>query len=327
MLRNLMVAGLALGALAACGRTENSRGGPPPPAPPPPPMAAPMAKMAAEATRTLTSAVSEDQPSGGQPPQNDPDKPPQNQNPNQPADSRQIAYTYTYAFAVPTGNLEGLLKAHQTSCENAGPAKCYIVSSNISGLGQDSASGQLVIKGSREWIDSFKKDMGDSLKAFGATLDSNNSTAEDLTVEMIDTTARLNSTKTLRDRLNALLKDRPGKLSDLLEIEQELARVQAEIDSTESVLAAMKLRVAMSTLTLNYQPKYSAVSESIWRPLSDAFSGFLPNVVGSLAAIVEFISGTLLWIVLIVAVVWLGLWRLRRRKPKPAPAASPAKAP
>ena len=139
---------------------------------------------------------------------------------------------------------------------------------------------------------------------------------------MVDTGARLNSAKTLRDRLQKLLAERPGKLADLIEIERELARVQAEIDATESVLAAMRLRVAMSDLTLTYQARYTAASESIWRPLGDAFQGFLPSVVLSLAAIVEFISATLLWILLLGAVAaGLGwLWRRRRARRKGAAA-------
>jgi hypothetical protein len=321
MLRSLMIGGLALVALSACGQSNNSDGyargeasmASPPSPPPPPPMAAPAPEMAAMKvaadSMTRERTIDQEQQGGGGPQQN-------GQPPVDPNAARQIAYTYFYGFRVPTGNMEGLLNAHKAACEQAGVAKCYVVNSNISGLGEDSANGQLVIKGSREWIDSFKASMEDSLKKFGAELDSNNSSAEDLTVQILDTSARLNSTKTLRDRLQALLKDRPGRLSDLLDIERELARVQAEIDSTESILAAMKLRVSMSTLTLNYQAKYSAVSESIWRPLGDAFSGFLPNVVASLAGIVEFISSVLLWLVLGGAVIWLVLWRWRRGRAK-----------
>lgn len=324
MLRKWMMAGLAVATLAACGEAGN-RGGDGYAAsemsagPPPPPPAPAMAMMKADMDVATRVQIVEEQ-QGGQPGQ-------PGQQPVDPGDSRQIAYTYSYAFKVPTGNMEGLLNAHKASCENAGSSKCYVVNSSISGLGEDYASGQLVIKGSREWVDSFKASMGDSLKAFDAELDSNNSTAEDLTVQILDTTATLNSAKTLRDRLQELLRDRPGRLSDLLEIERELARVQAEIDSTESILAAMKLRVAMSTLTLTYQPKYSAVSESIWRPLGDAFSSFLPNVVSSLAAIVAFVSNILLWLILAGIVVWIVLWRLRRRRPKapkPTVAAPPA---
>jgi len=138
----------------------------------------------------------------------------------------------------------------------------------------------------------------------------------------VDGEARLNSMKTMRDRLQALLRDRPGKLSDLLEIERELARVQADIDSRESVLAALKLRVAMSSLTLSYTPKYTAVSESIWRPLGDAFSGFMPNIAATLAAIIVFVSEILPVVVIGGLLIWLALWLFGRRRRKAKPASS-----
>jgi hypothetical protein len=231
--------------------------------------------------------------------------------------AQQIAYTYEYAFAVPSPRMQELMEAQKASCQKAGPAKCYIVSSSTSGLGQDSGTGEMQMKAAADWIAAFQSGLPTSLKGFGARIDSTTTQAEDLTTQIIDITARLNSNKTLRDRLQALLKDRPGKLGDLLDIERELARVQGEIDSTESVLAAMKLRVAMSTLTLSYKGEYSAVSESIWRPLGDAFKAFLPNIVGSLAWIVEAVSSLLIWIVLVAGVVAL-LWKPWRRRRKAA---------
>jgi hypothetical protein len=123
--------------------------------------------------------------------------------------------------------------------------------------------------------------------------------------------------------LRELLSNRPGRLSDLLEIEREMARVQAEIDSRESIMAALKLRVAMSTITLNYQPKYSAASESIWRPLGDAFSAFLPNFAQSLGAIVLFIGSFLPVLIFLAIGIWLVVlvfrWLGRRRKRKIGP--------
>src|SRR5690606_19026801 len=176
--------------------------------------------------------------------------------------------------------------------------------------------------------------MEDSLKPFEATLDSSNESAEDLTVQIVDGEARLNSMKTMRDRLQELLRDRPGRLSDLLEIEREFARVQADIDSHESVLAAMRLRVAMSTMTLNYQPTCSAASESIWRALSDAFGNFVPNFASTLAAIVEFIGEMLPVVIFLAVIIWLLVtlvrWVGRRRTRTAAPVASgtrPAPAP
>ena len=241
---------------------------------------------------------------------------------------QMMAYIYSWGFQVPTGNMEGLLDAHKKLCEDAGPAKCYVVNSSISGLGQESSYGTLSLKATEDWVRNFEGGIEDGLKPFNGTLDSRNRSGEDLTVQIVDGEARLNSQKTMRDRLQGLLRDRPGRLSDLLEIERELARVQADIDSGESILAALKLRVAMSSLTLNYSPKYTAVSESIWRPLGDAFSDFIPNIAQTLAAIIRFISETLPVVIILGLLVWLVLWLFRGRrktKAKPSPAASSPK--
>jgi hypothetical protein len=327
MLRISMVAGLALLA-AACGnggdeysKTASSVTSPEmamPMAPPPPP-APSMAYDAAGGATAARQEFIQQEPGGGQPGQ--PAQPP----------GQMMAYTYAWGFQVPTGNMEGLLNAHKKLCEDAGPAKCYVVNRGIIGLGQESSYGSLYLRASEDWVRSFESGVENGLKPFDGSLDSNSRSGEDLTVQIVDGTARLNSMKTMRDRLQALLKDRPGKLSDLLEIERELARVQADIDSRESVLAALKLRVAMSTLTLDYKPKYTAVSESIWRPLGDAFSNFAPNFAQTLAGIVEFI-GMILPVVIfgglgIWAIVALFRWLGKRRKPKPGRLAPTAKSP
>ena len=332
MLRISMLAGLALLA-AGCGgagdSASNYRGesmggvasyAPAPAAPPPP-----MDMASADGFAREQKFVQQEQDQGGQPGQTEP---------GQAAPAQLIAYTYNYGFLVPPVKMEGLLNAHKAACESAGPAICYVVNSSISGLGQESSYGNMTLKATPAWVKQFQNGMEDSLKPFEATLDSSNESAEDLTVQIIDGEARLNSMKTMRDRLQELLRDRPGRLSDLLEIEREFARVQADIDSRESVLAAMRLRVAMSTMTLNYQPKYSAASESIWRPLSDAFGNFVPNFASTLAAIVEFIGEMLPVVIFLAVIIWLLVtlvrWVGRRRRRTAAPVAAgtrPAPAP
>ncbi len=240
-----------------------------------------------------------------------------------PASSRLIAYTYQWGFKVPTGNLEALMSNHKLACEAVGVARCYVENSNVSGLGEDYANGYLRIRAATDWVDTFKAGLSESLQPFDASLDASNQSAEDLTTQIIDTTATLNSRKTLRDRLQKLLAVRPGKLSDLLEIEREMARVQQQIDSTESILAAMRQRVSMSVITLNYEARYSAASESIWRPLGDAFSDFIENVVRSLAGLVNLVSNLLIWILLLGGLGWFVITRLRRRGKKAKPASEP----
>ena len=74
----------------------------------------------------------------------------------------------------------------------------------------------------------------------------------------------------------------------------------------------------------SYTPKYTAVSESIWRPLGDAFSGFIPNIASTLAAIIVFISEILPIVVIGGLLIWLALWLFGRRRRKAKPASTAA---
>jgi hypothetical protein len=79
--------------------------------------------------------------------------------------------------------------------------------------------------------------------------------------------------------------------------------------------AADRIASFPSSLTPSCKGEYSAVSESIWRPLGEACKAFVPNIVGSLASIVQAVSSLLIWIVLLAGVaVLLGKpWRGRRK--------------
>ncbi len=325
MVRLALAAILAL-TLAACGQNSENyaaeeyaqgkvayEAAMPPMAPPPPPVPGAVAQ-----DRIVTTG-------GGSPLDSQIIQPDPNAGGGQPTGQRLIAYTYNYGFKVPSAAMQGLLDAHKKQCEDAGPSKCYVVNSSINGLGEDQSYGQMTLRGSADWIKTFRAGMVDGLKPFNATLDSNADSAEDLTVNIVDSEARLRSLKTMRDRLEQLLRDRPGKLSDLLEIEREFARVQAEIDSSESILAQMKLRVAMSVMTLNYTASYPPGSESVWRPVGDAFGGFEASFAGAFAAIVRFVAEILPVVIIGGLVIWGGLWLFRwragrRKKPVAAPA-------
>ncbi|MBK8837790.1 MAG: DUF4349 domain-containing protein [Hyphomonadaceae bacterium] len=326
MLRISLAAVLAL-MLAACGQDPNvttpeyaaadgkAAYAPMPMAPPPPP----------------PQAIMEEQSRSGGAPDMDRQiiQPDPNAGGGQPAGQRLIAYTYNYGFKVPATAMQALLDAHKKQCEDAGPVKCYVVNSSISGLGEDQSYGQMTLRGSADWVRTFRSGMSEGLKPFNATLDSNSDSAEDLTVNIVDSEARLRSLKTMRDRLEQLLRDRPGKLGDLLEIEREFARVQGEIDSSESILAQMKLRVAMSVLSLNYTASFPPGSESVWRPVGDAFGGFEASFAGAFAGIIRFIAEMLPIVIfgglVIFAILGVLRWRGRGRKKPAVPAPSTLK--
>jgi hypothetical protein len=214
--------------------------------------------------------------------------------------------------------MQGLQAAHQKLCEDAGPANCYVINSSLNAIGKaEGASGYLSMRAKETWVRSFEKGANEGLKPFGGSIYSSSRDAEELTTQIIDNEARLKSMTAHRDALQAMIDRKPGKLSDLLEIEQALAQAQGDIDSRQSLLAALRLRVSMSVVTFNYQPEYAAISNSVWRPIGDAFGDFGPAFARTIAAVISFVAIVLPVVILLglaVLAVWLWFrWRARRR--------------
>ena len=89
----------------------------------------------------------------------------------------------------------------------------------------------------------------DQLSTLG-NVDSRRLSANDVTEEVIDLEARVASLIGVRDRLRALL-ERSNGMSEIMSVERELARVQAEIDSIEGRLRHLRSRAVMAELSLS----------------------------------------------------------------------------
>ncbi len=91
------------------------------------------------------------------------------------------------------------------------------------------------------------------LEALG-TLTYRNVEGEDITEQYIDMEARLKNKTVLRDRLKQLL-EKASEIKDLLAIETELSRVQADIDSLEGRIKSLKGQVEYATVKLSLHRK------------------------------------------------------------------------
>jgi len=78
--------------------------------------------------------------------------------------------------------------------------------------------------------------------------------SEDVTTHYVDMDARLKTKIFLRDRLRALL-DKALNVNDILAIEKELSRVQADIDSMEASLKALKGKVDLACIDVSVKRK------------------------------------------------------------------------
>ncbi|MEO9969817.1 MAG: DUF4349 domain-containing protein [Hyphomonadaceae bacterium] len=229
-----------------------------------------------------------------------------------------IAYTHSLSFSLPREGVEPVMLAHIAACEAAGPRKCIIINSSLNNQSDDYANGYLSMRAEPNWIDGFLNGVDEEVSAADGEITSRNKQAVDLTRAILDTDARLNAQIILKGRLEDLLANRDGELSELLQVERELARVTGDIESITSNLKALRLRVSMSELTMQYATKRSLVGGGRANPLSSAFGDFFYNMSSALAGVITFFAVGLPWMVLIgiFLFIWLRLiwpWVRKRR--------------
>lgn len=229
-----------------------------------------------------------------------------------------IAYTHSLGLTLPTAAVEPIYNAHIEACRSAGPARCLVTNSNLRKQDEERVYGYLTLRASEDWITEFNTTLDSDIDAAKGEISARNSTATDLTTQIVDTDARLQAQITLRNRLIELLENRDGELKDFLDIERELARVTGTINSIEANLKALKHRVSMSTFTINYEPKISSIAPSQFSPLGEAFGEFFYNMSAAFAAVITAFAVGLPWMILIglMIYIWLRLiWpRVRRKK-------------
>jgi hypothetical protein len=224
-----------------------------------------------------------------------------------------LAYAYQIGLEIPSARLGNVMDGHVRACQGAGPRLCQLVGASVGGDPDSAMQGNVQIRGEPNWLAAFMAGIRAQASAAGGRVLSQATTTEDLTRSIVDTEAHLRAETALRDRLQQLLQSRPGRLSDLLEVERELARVQGEIDATQSNLAVMRTRVDMSELTISYQSAPRSVGSDTFEPLRQALAGFLGIIVIGFAAIITLIAGLLPFVIVIVPIVWgVLVWRRRR---------------
>ncbi|MEI6085710.1 MAG: DUF4349 domain-containing protein [Verrucomicrobiota bacterium] len=122
-------------------------------------------------------------------------------------------------------------------------------------------------------VASFRKTLT-SLESIGTVI-SKEVSAEDVTEQYIDVEARLKNKLVLRDRLKQLL-DKATDVKDVLAIETELNRVQADIDSMEGRIKVLHGQVDLATIELSFEKKkvlgpLGYVGKGVWWAISHLF--------------------------------------------------------
>ena len=138
--------------------------------------------------------------------------------------------------------------------------------------------------------------------------------AEDKTLQVVDVEARLTNLQQLRERYRKLLADPKAGIKEAVEIERALAQAQSELDSLAVQRRVLAQQTERELFEIGYQARRSAIEQSIFEPVKEALISFGRVMMQSLAALISFVAASLVWIVLLTALIW-GVRRwLRWRK-------------
>ncbi len=171
-----------------------------------------------------------------------------------------------------------------------------------------SASLEMKIPAAR-WSDAVS-----GLKPVGK-VEALNELTEDVGEEYVDVTARVQNAKRLEARLIELLANRTGRLSDVLAVERELARVREEIERYEGRLRYLRTRAAMSSMMVTVHESFPVVSaRGETGVLGDAFKQAWRNFVGFVAGIIS-LTGILIPLAVLGLLAWFAWRRWWPRRP------------
>ena len=218
----------------------------------------------------------------------------------------------TATLGVQVKDVSRALAAARTAAENAGG---YVGSETTERDEDDAEHTEVVLRVPVARYD----DVLTALQGTGKLL-SRSSKAEDVTDQVVDVTSRVQSQRASVARVRELM-DRATSLSDVVSLEGELSRRQADLEALLSRQASLKDRTSLATITLSLTqtpPKEHAGKDDdpgVLDALSggwDAFVSVLRWIVVVLAAILPFLlAGAVL------ALVW---WRVVRPRRAPRPA-------
>lgn len=148
-------------------------------------------------------------------------------------------------------------------------------------------------------------------------LESVNVSAQDVGEEFVDVTARMDNARRLEQRLIGLLATRTGKLKDVLDVEQSLARVREEIERYEGRIRYLRAHTAMSTLSVTVHEPLPVVGTAGKSVMGEAFTQAWRNFVVLVSLAVKSL-GVILPLGFVAGLAWFVTRRLRVAKQRTA---------
>ena len=154
------------------------------------------------------------------------------------------------------------------------------------------------------------------LRGFGR-VSTESQQGEDVSDQHVDLTARLHNARESEQRLLDILRTRTGKVSDVLEVEEQISQTRGSIEQMEAQLENLNKRVSYASIKLEMAEEYKApadASTGVTLRLRNAIVGGYRDATESLLSLAVFLLNAGPMILLWVALLFFparALWRRR----------------
>lgn len=225
------------------------------------------------------------------------------------ASSRYLAVRQKLVVVVAGAELAKSLEAVISFC---GTLQCEMVSSNVTNQTGDAApSGSVSVRVGPGDVDKLIAYVGKQGKIAQHTTET-----EDKTAIVVDTVAKIKNLTEFRDTLRKMLTRPSVSVADLVQIQEKLAEVQAQLDSEAAQRKILANETEKVAVEIDFRPERTAVSVSAFRPIAEALRESASVMSESLASLITAVVAVIPWLIVIVPGGWLVVkgWRRVRRK-------------
>jgi hypothetical protein len=140
---------------------------------------------------------------------------------------------------------------------------------------------------------------------------------EEVTAQVVDLEARLKNARETEAQVANILRTRTGKIGDVLEVEQEMARVRVNIERMEAEQKQLRDRIAFASIDLNLTEEYQAqlgdgpslAGRQIRNALVDGYHDAADGVLSVFVFFLNVGPSLILWALILF---WPARWAWRR---------------
>lgn len=239
--------------------------------------------------------------------------------PGTPAQSGEAyVYDHNLTISMASEHIKARFERARDRCQNDPALKCKITSASFRLIGEPDAPlpvANLSVALPHDSVAPYEESLLALLPGENkddVLVKSRNTGAVNVTNQVKDIESRLSQLTNYRDRMMELSKRGGAKTDDLIKIEGEISRTQAEIEAIEGQRRDLAERIAKENLSISFEPQSTATDA--FQPVAEVWQDSLRLMAASAAGALAFVVGIVPWIPILLLVYFLVRWLWRRAR-------------